>query len=79
MKKIAAATIPYMTTRNESPLERFKRKFLSDATGINTYTLGRIIRGERKPTKTELIALSTVTGLSIESLSLEVEDEKKAS
>lgn len=64
-----------MTKRNEHPLDRFKRKFLERETGIHSCTLGRIIRGERKVTKTEQFALVAVTGLKPEVLNLVVEHE----
>lgn len=42
-------------------------------------TLGRIIRGEREATKTELIALNAVTGLKIEDLIIDRQEEDQAS
>lgn len=68
-----------MKKTHNSPLTRFNRRFLSDATGIHACTLGRIIRGEREATKTEKIALESVTGIEIDDLFPTDQDEEQAS
>lgn len=51
---------------------------LSFDTGISYDTLGRILRGDKDPTKTEQIALCEVTGLDKNELFPIVENKKES-
>ena len=64
---------------NNNLLSGFKREELSSLTGIGYWTLLRILQGKREVTKTEQLALISVTGLSAEELFIVVEDDKEAS
>lgn len=47
------------------------REALCYKTGIGFYTLKRILREERPATKSELVLISTITGLSFDDLVLD--------
>ena len=51
---------------------------LAYETGIGYDTIGRILRGERKPDKTEQIALCKVTGMKMKDFSSDCESEKQS-
>jgi transcriptional regulator with XRE-family HTH domain len=66
-------------TINKTLIAGFRLEELSALTGIGFYTLGRILRGEREITKTEQLALLSVTGFRPEELFIVVKDDKRAS
>lgn len=62
-----------------SQIGSFKPEELCVGTGIGFYTMRRILKGEREVTKTEQLALVSVTGIRAEDLFVEIEDDKQAS
>ena len=54
------------------------REALSYKSGIGFYTLGRILRGERLPTKSEQLALIQATGLNMATLFGTDKDEEES-
>lgn len=70
-----------MQTKNLEHLQywvsQHSKEELAFKTGIGFHTIGRILRGERVPSKTQRIAIREATGLPEKDLPLALDNKRK--